>query len=310
MLHQTSNRWRFGLALSLATVFLWGILPVALAVILQKLDAYTLSWFIFVLSFILLANYLAIKGKLPQPNQLRGTSLTLLAIASIFLGGSTWLFNQSIALTSPTSAQIIIQSSNLFLAVGGLIIFKERFETSQWLGAVVLTSGFGVFFLPQLTNQNLFGEEYLYGNILVLLAAIFWTVYALAQKQLLQSLSSSNIMLLIYLGCILIFTPLSQIEKIFTLDIFDTSVLLFCGLNSLLSFTTFAESLEHWDASRVSAILALSPIVTLLSIWLISGIAPDLIPLENLQLTNIVGGLFIVIGSVVIAYGGRSATSP
>ncbi|MHC5832608.1 MAG: EamA family transporter, partial [Nostoc sp.] len=62
-LHQSSGHWRLGLALSLLTVLLWGILPIALTVTLEALDVYTVIWFRFLVSFLLLAIYLGIRGK-------------------------------------------------------------------------------------------------------------------------------------------------------------------------------------------------------------------------------------------------------
>jgi drug/metabolite transporter (DMT)-like permease len=90
--HQTSGRWRVGLVLSLLAVFLWGILPIALAVTLQVLDVYTVTWFRFAMSFGLLAAYLAARQQLPKPQKLREASLKLLAIATIFLGINYLLF--------------------------------------------------------------------------------------------------------------------------------------------------------------------------------------------------------------------------
>lgn len=108
-LHQSSGRWRLGLALSLLTVLLWGVLPIALKIMLQVLDVYTLTWFRFAIAFGLLAIYLALRRKLPSLQQLRSTSLGLLAIATIFLAVNYLLFLQGLALTSANNAEVLIQ---------------------------------------------------------------------------------------------------------------------------------------------------------------------------------------------------------
>lgn len=46
-LHQVSGRSRLGLALSLLTVLLWGFLAIALKIVLQELDPFTVTWFRF-----------------------------------------------------------------------------------------------------------------------------------------------------------------------------------------------------------------------------------------------------------------------
>ena len=302
-MHQTSGRWRLGLALTLLTVLLWGILPIALSVTLQVLDVYTVTWFRFLVSFVLLAIYLGVRGKLPTLAQLRSASWQLLAIATIFLASNYILFLQGLALTSPANAEVVIQLAPLLMGFGGLVIFQERYQLRQWIGVSVLILGFALFFHEQLTNLITAHGKYLLGNGLTVLGAATWAVYALAQKQLLQSFSSPSIMLIIYAGCALLFTPFTTVKIIFTLDFFHLGMLIFCALNTLIAYGAFAESLKHWEASRVSAVLAVAPIVTLISVWVVSIITPSLITPERLTLIGIVGAVLVVSGSVTIALG-------
>jgi drug/metabolite transporter (DMT)-like permease len=303
MVHQSSGRWRLGLALSLLTVFLWGILPIALKVTLKVLDVYTVIWFRFFMSFTLLAIYLGVTRKLPTPAQLRVTSGKLLIIVIISLAANYFCFMQGLALTAPANAEVIIQLATVLLGFGGLVVFRERYTLGQWLGVSVLTLGFGLFFHAQLTNLITAQGTYLFGSGLVVLGAVFWAIYALAQKQLLRFLSSAHIMLIIYGGCVLLFTPLASLKTLLTLDVFHWLFLLFCGLNTLIAYGAFAESLEHWEASRVSAVLALAPVVTLISVELVSEFAPSLIPAESLTITGIMGAILVVSGSVTVALG-------
>ncbi|WP_445637864.1 EamA domain-containing protein [Nostoc sp. DSM 114161] len=302
-LHQSSGRWRLGLALSLLTVLLWGILPIALSVTLQVLDVYTVIWFRFLASFVLLFIYLFISDKLPKLEQLPSGSGKLLAIATLFLAINYFLFMQGLALTSPANAEVLIQLATLLLGLGGLVIFHERYRLYQWIGVSVLTCGYFLFFREQLTNLITAHNTYILGSILIVLGAAAWAIYALAQKQLLQSLSSASIMLIIYGGCALLFTPLAKVKSIFTLDVLHSGMLIFCALNTLIAYGAFAESLEHWEASRVSAVLALAPIVTLISVAVVSAIAPDLIPPERFTFLGIFGAGLVVAGSVAIALG-------
>ncbi|UUO15631.1 DMT family transporter [Dolichospermum heterosporum] len=300
-MHQSSGRWRLGLSLSLVTVFLWGVLPLALTVTLQELDVYTVIWFRFLTSFFLLAIYLLFQQQLPTLEQLRATSWQLLVVATIFLAANYFLFMQGLALTAPANAEVIIQLSSVLLSFGGLVIFNERYTLYQWLGVAVLTLGFALFFHAQLVNLITAKGEYLLGSGLIVFGAIAWAIYALSQKQLLQSLSSANIMLIIYGGCALLFTPLAKTNTILTLDTFYFSTLIFCALNTLVAYGAFAESLVHWQASRVGAVLALAPIITLISGWLMSVVTPNIISPENISLVGVTGAFFVVIGSISIA---------
>jgi drug/metabolite transporter (DMT)-like permease len=300
-MHQTSGRWGLGLALSLLTVFLWGILPIALKVSLQVLDVYTIIWFRFLVSFLILAVFLGINGKLPTWPQLRASSGKLLAIATLGLGCNYLLFMQGLALTSPANAEVLIQLAPLLLSLGGLVIFKEHYTLPQWLGVGILTCGYIVFFNDQLSNLITATRPYIIGSSLIILAAAAWAIYALCQKQLLHSLTSSHIMLIIYGGCALLFTPFAQPGIIFTLNASYLIVLLFCAFNTLIAYGAFAESLAHLAASKVSAVLALAPIITLISVASTSVFLPSLIAPEHLTIIGIFGALLVVAGSVAIA---------
>jgi drug/metabolite transporter (DMT)-like permease len=301
MMHQSSGRWRLGLVLSLLTVFLWGILPIALTVTLQVLDVYTVIWFRFLVSFGLLAVYLGVQGKLPTLEQLRSTSGKLLAIATISLALNYFLFLQGLSLTSPANAEVIIQLSSLLLGFGGLVVFKEHYYLRQWIGVGVVICGYILFFHAQLTNLITGTNQYLLGSSLVMLGAAAWAVYALAQKQLLQSLSSAHIMLIIYGGCAFLFTPIATYKTVFTLSNLHLGTLLFCALNTLIAYGAFAESLQHWQASRVSAVISLAPIVTLIAVEIFSVILPSLIPHEKMTFMGISGAVLVVAGAIAIA---------
>ncbi len=302
-LHHTSGRWRLGLALSLLTVFLWGILPIALTVTLQALDVYTVTWFRFLVAFGLLAIYLTVRQQLPELQQLRSTALRLLAIATVCLGLNYLFFLQGLAQTSPDNAEVLIQLAPVLLGLGAIAVFKERYTLHQWVGMGVLSLGFALFFHEQLRNLITTPTKYLVGSGVLVVAAATWVVYALAQKQLLQRLPSSNIMLIIYGGCALLFSPVAAPQLILRLSPLQLGMLMFCALNTVIAYGAFAESLEHWEASRVSAVLALAPIVTVVSVWAVSFLAPTLIAPERLTALELVGAVLVVSGSMAIALG-------
>ena len=302
-LHQSSGRWRLGLGLSLLTVLLWGVLPIALKVTLQALDVYTVTWFRFVTAFGLLAIYLAGRRKLPTLQQLGSASLGLLAIATIFLGLNYLFFLQGLALTSANNAEVLIQLAPVLFGLGAIAIFKERYNLRQWAGMAVLILGLVLFFNEQLRTLITATSKYLLGSSILALAAITWAIYALAQKQLLQRLSSTSIMLIIYGGCALMFSPFAAPQKILTLSPLHLGMLLFCGLNTLVAYGAFAEALEHWEASRVSAVLALAPLGTLVAVEVVSSLMPNLIAPEPLTLLGVVGAILVVGGCIVIALG-------
>lgn len=302
-LHQSSGRWRLGLFLSLITVTLWGILAVVLKVVLQVLDAYTITWFRFLIAFLLLGTYLASRSQLPDLRQLKPTALGLLAIATLGLAANYVFFLEGLEYTSASNAQILIQLSSVMLGLSSLMIFKEHYTRKQWLGLSVMLSGM-ILFSQQHINQLVgIKANYLLGNTLLVLAAVTWAIYALAQKQLLQKLTSPSIMLCIYGGATLLFSPFASPAKILTISPWHLGLLGFCAVNTLLAYGAFAEALEHWEASRVSAVLALTPLVTLGTVALSASLYPDLFKAEVVSWLGLVGAALVVLGSLTISLG-------
>lgn len=302
-LHRTTGNWRLGLGLSLITVVLWGLVPVALAIVLNKLDPYTINWFRFATAFILLGCYLAKQGNLPKLAQLRRVPIYLFAIAILGLTGNYIFFVMGLKATSPSHAEVLIQLAGVFLSLGGLLIFKERYTRYQWLGVGVLVTGFIGFFYEQLKVLASDSDRYISGSIMLIVAGISWAIYALIQKQLLTKLDSTHIMWVIYGACGLLFQTMAKPQNLLQLNSIEWIALIFCGLNTVIAYGAFAESLQHLEASRVSAILALAPIFTIVSMSLTAWLAPGLVTPEHITSLGLLGAILVVTGSMSISLG-------
>jgi drug/metabolite transporter (DMT)-like permease len=302
-LHRTTGNWRLGLGLSLITVVLWGLVPVALAIVLTKLDTYTINWFRFATAFILLGGYLVKQRNLPELAQLKSVPTYLLAIAILGLTGNYIFFVMGLKATSPSHAEVLIQLAGIFLSLGGLLIFKERYTRYQWMGVGVLVTGFIGFFYDQLKVVAANSDKYISGSIMLIVAGISWAVYALIQKQLLTKLDSTHIMWVIYGACGLLFGIMAKPQTLMQLNSIEWIALIFCGLNTVIAYGAFAESLQHWEASRVSAILALAPIFTIVSMSIAAWLAPGLVAPEHITSLGLLGAILVVTGSISISLG-------
>ena len=302
-LHRTTGNWRLGLGLSLITVVLWGLVPIALAVVLKKLDTYTINWFRFVTAFILLGFYLTRQQNLPKLSQLKTVPIYLFALAILGLTGNYIFFVMGLKATSPSHAEVLIQLAGVFLSLGGLFIFKERYTRYQWIGVGILIAGFIGFFYEQLKVLAADSDRYINGSIMLIVAGVTWAIYALIQKQLLTKLDSTHIMWIIYGACGLLFGTVAKPQTLLQLNSIEWIALIFCGLNTVIAYGAFAESLQHLEASRVSAILALAPIFTIISMSLTAWLAPGLVTPEHISSLGLLGAILVVTGSMSISLG-------
>ena len=300
-MHVSSGRWVYGLFLALLTALLWGILPVKLKQVLQSMDPLTVTWYRLIVSGGLLFLYLAATRRLPSFRQLgrRRFALVLLAVAGLVSNYVCYLYG--LRLLSPSTAQLVIQVGPVLLLISSLFVFKERFSLGQGAGLLVLLIGFGLFFNQRLDELLTSLSQYTTGVLLTLLAAAVWTFYALGQKQLLTVWNSLQVMMVIYLLCALVLTPWAQPMEVLALSPLQGWLLLACCLNTLIAYGAFAEALAHWEASRVSATLAITPLVTLAAVALASRLWPEYVRAEELNALGYGGALLVVLGSACVA---------
>ena len=61
-----SGNWRLGLLYASITTLAWGLLPIALKAMLAYMDPYTITWYRFFVSALLLLAFLGWRGRLPR----------------------------------------------------------------------------------------------------------------------------------------------------------------------------------------------------------------------------------------------------
>jgi len=305
-MHSTSGRWRLGLALALTTAVFWGLLPIALEVTLAGMDAWTITWYRFATAAVALGIFLAWRRRLPLRAPLTRRGWLLYAVALLCLVANYVSYLLSLELTSPTVAQVLIQLAPMFLLFGGVIVFRERFAPLQWAGFVVLAAGLLIFFHDRYTEVFALQTRLGLGVAVMLFSALVWSVYAMAQKQLLTQLASGQVLFLLYAGAVPLLLPPAQLAQILELNGLQLSMLVFCCANTVIAYGCFAEALEHWEVSRVSAVVTLAPIVTVLGMQGAAWLWPVGVPAESLSGWNVLGASLVVAGSMTTALAAQS----
>jgi drug/metabolite transporter (DMT)-like permease len=298
---------RTGFLLALTTAVAWGTLPIALKAMLESMDAYTITWFRFLAAALIAGAWLKLRGRTLGLATLSGQGRWLLALAVAGLLGNYVLYLVGLDFVPPGTAQIVIQLAPLFLLLGGMVFFGERFRRSQWTGLAVLVAGLLLFFNNRLDQVFNLDGAYGRGVLLVILAAITWAAYALAQKRLLATLKPDAVLIVIYVCAVPLLLPVSDPVAAASLTGAQWWLLGYCCLNTLVAYGCFAEALRHWEASRVSAVLALTPLLTLLFARLLEWAWPGYDSGERLNLLSVAGALMVVAGSAICALSGRKA---
>ncbi|KJK19572.1 DMT family transporter [Pseudomonas sp. NPDC087612] len=302
-MHISSGRWVYGLSLSLLTAVLWGILPIKLKQVLQVMDPITVTWFRLLVSGGLLLAWLAASKRLPSFNGLGRKGWGLVLLATCGLVGNYVLYLVGLKLLSPGTAQLVVQMGPVLLLVASVFLFKERFSLGQGMGLVILLLGFGLFFNQRLDELLTSLSVYTTGVLTILLATSIWVFYALSQKQLLTVWNSMQVMMVIYLFCAALLSPWVHPLEALQLSPLQGWLLLACCLNTLVAYGAFAEALAHWEASKVSATLAVTPLITFVAVALAAWFWPDFVHAEQINTLGYIGALVVVLGSALTALG-------
>jgi drug/metabolite transporter (DMT)-like permease len=270
------------------------------------MDPYTITWWRFAVSMAGLGLFLALRGEMPRLRGAGAPAIAMLGLAMFTLIGNYVLYLVALDFTTPSVTQVVIQLAPLLLLVGGVFVFGERFARRQWIGFIVLGAGLLLFFndrLPELARPT---EGLGLGVMLVVAAAVSWSIYGLAQKQLLRHFTAQQVLWMIYVGATILLLPATSPAAILGLDGLQLGMLAFCCANTIAAYGSFGEALYHWDLTRVSAVLATAPLFTIGAMWAIEQSGLALVAAEGLNGLAVAGALAVVAGSITCALAARS----
>jgi len=296
-----STNWRLGFTLSITTAALWGLLPIALKVVLEAMDAFTIVWWRFAIAMAGLGAFLAWRGALPRIRGAGNVAIALVGVATLTLIGNFILYLVALDHATPSVTQVVIQLAPLLLLVGGVLVFRERLGRAQWVGFAILAAGLVLFFNTRLPELLRPAEGLGLGVALTVGAAVSWAIYGLAQKQLQRHFTAQQVLFMIYVGATVLLLPTATPSEISGLGGLQLGMFAFCCANTLVAYGAFVEALYFWDVSRVSAVIATAPLFTLGTMWLVEWLGLGIVAPEGLNALSVAGALMVVGGSIACA---------
>jgi drug/metabolite transporter (DMT)-like permease len=218
--------------------------------------------------------------------------ILLLAAIAVF---HLWIQVTGLQYTSASNTGWIIGTAPIFMAIMGMIFFKEKINLKQVAGIIVAFAG--LFFLiseGDITSIDLISNK---GDFLVLASSFTWGAYSMVNKKI--SLAYPPLMTILYLFIIMavILLPVTaNRETLFRLEHLSSISwisILFLGIFcSGISYVLWAQSLKDMDSSKVGAFLYLEPFVTVFSAWIFLR--------ENITLIMLVSGIIIILGVIIV----------
>ena len=270
----------------------WGNSFIALKIALRELTPETIITLRLVIAVIFLfftGLFLKNSFSLNLKNLL---SIFILAAVSVF---HIWIQITGLNYTTAANSGWIIGTAPVFIAVLGMIFFREKINFIKAFGIFVAISGL----LLLVSKGDILSISFIEnkGDFLVLASAFVWGVYSIINKKI--SISYPPLMTIFYLFILmmLIILPFSlsdtAIHSVVHLSIDGWMSIIFLGLFcSGVSYVIWAQALRDMESAKVGAFLYLEPFVTVLAAWLLLD--------ELITSVMMMGGIIIIIGVILV----------
>jgi drug/metabolite transporter (DMT)-like permease len=276
----------------------WAFLAIALEVATQYLDSLSIVFLRFAVAFTVLA--LILLARRPRAFHIFRVLPVFAVVAGAMLGGNYFGFMQGLHLTTPGTAQVVIQFGPVSLALIGIFLYKEKLRPVQVLGFLVAIVGFILFYYDKLLyfveQEDIFNQ----GVLFIFFGAFTWVVYAILQKGLVKKHAPQSLNLIIYLVPALLFAPASDFAKLITFDTWVYFLLAFLGINTLIAYGALAEAFKRVEANTISIIITLNPIITFVAMEVFDALGATWISGEPMALTGIIGAAVFFSGAVMV----------
>lgn len=288
-----------GIIYTLITVLMWGVLAIALKIASNEIDSPTIVWFRFSLAFSGMFIWMAVSN--PKELKILYKPSWLIVISSLALAWNYIGFMLGIQYTSPSNAQVAIQSGPVLLAVFGIFFFKEKISRIQIAGFLLTIVGFWIFY-QQHVGAVPAGQEsqYTKGMLITLTGAVAWAIYAALQKKLVLNYSVGTLNVFIFGLPVLVYLPFVNFASLAHLSFGYWALLVFLGANTLISYGCLSLALKYLEAGKVSVIIVLNPIITFILMGILTWMQVTWIDGEHFSVLSIVGALVALAGAILV----------
>ncbi len=270
----------------------WGTSFVATKTLLLEIKPVTIIILRLIIASVLLT-VIAISTKRNFSLNIKSHGwILILALIAVF---HLWIQVTGLQYTTASNTGWIIGTAPIFMAIMGLIFYKEKITLIALSGILLAVTGLLILFgKGDITNIGFMENR---GDLLVLGSAFTWGVYSTVNKKI--SLSYSPLMTILYLFLMMaiIIIPFNlnseTIASVVHLSWIGWLMVLFLGLFcSGVAYVIWAQALRDMESAKVGAFLYLEPLVTVA--------AAGFFLKEEITLLMIFSGLLITIGVFLV----------
>ena len=276
----------------IAAVIFWGVSFIATKIALDELVPLTIIFLRLILAVIFLTAIAVYTKRDFSVNLKSHGGILILALVAVF---HLWIQVTGMQYTTAAKTGWIIGTAPVFMALVGLIAFKESLTILKSAG--ILIAFFGLILL--ISNGDLYSIDLISnkGDFLILASAFTWAVYSAVNKKISLTYPPMMTILFLFLMMAIIISPLTinnaAAQSVIHLSAVSWVSILFLGiLCSGAAYVMWASALKEMESAKVGAFLYFEPFVTVIASWIILN--------EKITLLMIFAGIVITLGVVLV----------
>jgi drug/metabolite transporter (DMT)-like permease len=227
-----------------------------------------------------------VKRQGPLPRAYLGVAM----LGGFFLALDLWIWNDAVHITSAANATLFGNTSVIWVALGTMVLFKERLRTAFWLGLLIALTGMVVIIGQDSTHPTI-GV----GDLMCILAGFFYGLFFLATARARERL---NYFIAWWMSSIASAVVLLVVSFALSQSLVGYSVLTYACilgaafLTQLGGYLSVNYAIGRLPVSTVSPTLLAQPVVTALLAVPLLG--------QPITLSQITGGALVLFGIFVI----------
>ena len=221
----------------------------------------------------------------------------LLWLAFIVIPLNQFLFLYGIKFTTAANAALLYATTPVNVLVFSYFMLGEKLTRLKTLGVLLAFCGVA---LTVFEHGVSFASEYTYGNVIIFIAVIAWSLYTIQGKPMVIKYGAFHVASLSMIGGALLFLPLG----IYGMSQFDLSILtsahwegiLYLGLGtSVMSYFLWYYAIGKIETTKVAVFANAQPILT--------SILSFLLLHQNISAHFVVGGIVTISGVLLTELG-------
>ena len=255
----------------------------------------SLAFYRWVLAFLILTPFCIQKAIKELPLLKKQPGIIFL----IILTGPT-LFNTLVYLgltaTTVINSLLIISTTPMLIILLNKLIYKAQTNIFQMIGILISLIGVS-YVIAKGSFQNIFGSEFYFGDLFILLAVTSWALYSIFLKKNETGVSGFSFLYLSFVFTVILLFPV-YLYDIFIKDnyiIIDQKTLLVIGYTgifpSIISYMCWNTGVALIGPNKSGPFLHLMPIF--------GGILAFLVFRETLEIYHYAGILSVIIGIII-----------